>query len=292
MMDSEIIRLSNDIELNVYFHENDKPTLLLLHFGSGNLHMWSGLIPHLKHGYQIIAPDLRGHGNSSKPDNGYHIEDMAYDIELLLEKLNVDKYYIVGSSLGAEVATVLAANNPEKVQAIVCEGALYNEFGEYGLLEGDKEDIEDKIEEKLKEIEKRKDEHYQTKQEFIETRARFFQRAGLWNQYFEEYIKNNICKDEKGRYTSCYPTYVSKQYMRNYYYFQFEKYYKKIKCPILFLPSKSEWKNERIKESTKEFGKMAGSYEIQVIQGFTHAYGWMKMPGQAAQVVTKFLKKY
>ena len=291
-MREEVISLENGIELNVKYNQKDKPTVLFLHFGSGNLHMWSGVIPHFKDRYRVILPDFRGHGQSSKPKTGYHIEDMAEDIELLLDKLAVDRYYIIGSSLGAEVAAVLAANNPKKVIATVNEGALYNEFGEYGLQAGNKKEIEDKIEEKIQEVEKRKEETYKTKREYIETQARFFQRAGLWNEYFEEYIKNNVCKNEEGRYTSCYPLHVSKQYMKNYYHFKFEKYYKKMNCPILFLPSKSEWNDEKIQNSTEAFGKMAGNYEIKILQGFVHAYGWMKMPSQAAEVVLDFLQKH
>src|SRR6056297_1777520 len=108
-MREEVISLENGIELNVKYNQKDKPTVLFLHFGSGNLHMWSGVIPHFKERYRVILPDLRGHGQSSKPKTGYHIEDMAEDIELLLDELNVDRYYIIGSSLGAEVAAVLAA---------------------------------------------------------------------------------------------------------------------------------------------------------------------------------------
>jgi len=292
MMKEEVISLKNGIEMNVKYNKKDKPTILFLHFGSGNLHMWSGVIPHFKDRYQIISSDFRGHGKSSKPKQGYHIEDMAEDIELLLQELNIDNYYIVGSSLGAEVAAVLAANNPQSVIATVNEGALYNEFGEYGLQNGDEEDIEQKITEKLQDVEKRKEETYKTKREYIETQARFFQRAGLWNEYFEEYIKNNICQNEEGRYTSCYPIHVSKQYMKNYYHFKFDKYYKKINCPILFLPSKSEWDKEKIKKATEEFGKMAGSYEIKILPGFVHAYGWMKMPTQISKVVLDFIQKH
>ncbi len=288
----EVVELANGIKMNVKYNKKDKPTILFLHFGSGNLHMWKGVIPHFKDNYQVILPDFRGHGQTSKPEKGYHIEDMAEDIELLLEELNIDNYYIVGSSLGAEVATVLASQNPKKVKAIFNEGALYNEFGKYGLQDGGEEEIEEKIQDKLEDIEKRKEESYATKEEYIETQSRFFQRASLWNEYFAHYIKNNVCQNEEGRYTSCYPNHVSKQYMKNYYRFQFDKYYKKIQCPILFLPSKSEWDNEKIKQSVKEFGKMAGSYEIKILPGFAHAYGWMKMPTQVSQVVLDFIQKH
>ncbi len=291
-MEDEIINLDNGIDLNVKYNNKREPVILFLHFGSGNNYIWNGVLPYFENAFRVVAPDLRGHGKSSKPKEGYHIEDIAEDITLLLEELDIDKYYIVGSSLGAEVGTVLAAESPNKVKAIVCEGALYNEFGKYGLLDGTEEEIEKKTEKKLAEIDKRKGEYYKSKEEYLETHKRFYQRASLWNNHFEKYIENNICKDEEGRYTSCYPIHVSKQYMKNYYYFKFDKYYKKINCPILFLPSKSEWDKEKIQDSVNAFGEMAGNYEIKVLKGFPHAYGWMKMPREAAKVVMSFINKH
>ncbi|MFO7815181.1 MAG: alpha/beta hydrolase [Halanaerobiales bacterium] len=291
-MEEEIINLENGIDLNAKYNNTREPVILFLHFGSGNRHIWNGVLPYFENSFRIIVPDLRGHGKSSKPKKGYHIEEMAEDITLLLEELDVKRYYIVGSSLGAEIGTFLAAENPNRVKAIICEGALYNEFGKYGLLDGNEEEIKEKIEKKISEIDKRKGEYYKSEEEYLETQKRFFQRAGLWNKYFEEYIENNVCKDEEGRYTSCYPIYVSKQYMKNYYHFEFDKYYKNINSPVLFLPSKSEWDNENIQEIVKAFGEMAGNYEIKVLKGFPHAYGWMKMPREAAKVVMTFINKH
>lgn len=291
-MEEEIINLDNGINLNVKYNNKREPVILFLHFGSGNKEIWNGVLPYFENAFRVIAPDLRGHGKSSKPEKGYHIEDIAEDITLLLEELDLEKYYIVGSSLGAEVGTVLAAETPNKVKAIVCEGALYNEFGKYGLLDGTEVEIEEKIEKKISEIDKRKGEYYKSKEEFLETQKRFYQKAGLWNEHFEKYIENNICKDEEGRYTSCYPIHVSKEYMKNYYYLEFDKYYKKINCPVLFLPSKSEWDNEKIQETVNAFGEMAGNYEIKVLKGFPHAYGWMKKPREAVKVVMTFINKH
>lgn len=114
----------------------------------------------------------------------------------------------------------------------------------------------------------------------------------MWNEYFEEYIKHNVCKNEKGKFTSCYPLYAEKQYLKNYYAFQFEKYYKKTQCPILFLPTRSAYNNEKIEDTINRLGKMAGNYEIRIIPRFIHPYGWMKMPYQTADLILDFIKKY
>jgi 2-succinyl-6-hydroxy-2,4-cyclohexadiene-1-carboxylate synthase len=292
-MEERLISLENGIEINVkYNKKDDKPTILFVHFGSGNLEIWNGVLPFFEDEYHLVLPDFRGHGKSSKPKNGYHIEDLAFDIKLLLKELNIDEYYIIGSSLGAEVGVVLASDSTSNVKALLCEGALYNEFGEYGLHNGSKEEIEEMRKEKLEEVEKRTGEYYKTKDEHLETEKRFFQKASLWNKFFEEFIESNVCYYEEKGYSSCYPLYVSKEYTRNYYYFNFEKYYKKINCPVHFLPSRSEWNNEKIKSSIKAFGKMVGNFEVSTINGFDHAYGWMKVPEKAANLIKSFIKKY
>lgn len=293
-MENEVIELDNGINLNVNYNKKDdnKSTVLFLHFESSNLHVFNGVVPKFLSKYQVVIPDLRGHGESSKPKKAYRIKDLVKDLELLLKKLDIGKYYIVGSSLGAEVGIVLASRNQDMVNGVICEGVFSNEYNKYSLFEDDDEDIDNKVEEKLKEIDQRKQEYYETKSEFIETRVRFFQKAGMWNEYFDEYIKNNVCKDKKDRFTSCHPIYAEKQYLKNYYNFKIDKYYKNIQCPILFLPTKSAYDNEKIKNTINGFGKMAGNYEIKIIPGFTHPYGWMKLPNQTADVIFDFIKKY
>lgn len=285
------LKLKNNIEINLKDNQKDKPALLFLHFNSANLHMWNGLIPHFKDDYRLLMPDLRGHGKSSKPDQGYRIEDMALDMQLLLKKLKVDSLYLIGSSMGAEVGTVLAAESSNRVKAIINEGALYKKIGKNSI-KGDDINQTEKINEKLNEIDKRKEEYYQTAQEYIETQKRFFQRAGLWNDNFEIYIENNVCKTDQSKYRSCHPVYASKEYLKNYFNFDLAEYYKKINCPVLFLPDRYEWENENIKASIESFGKLAGHYEIKILKGFIHEYGWMNVPKKTAQMVQGFIKKY
>ncbi|MEK4048256.1 alpha/beta fold hydrolase [Paenibacillus sp. FSL H8-0048] len=109
---------------------------------SSNLHMWDGILPQLEQDYSILSPDLRGHGRSDKPETGYHIDEMAEDMYQLLRHLQVDKCYVAGSSMGAQIAVSLAAAHPELVASLVCEGALNNEFGAYGIFDGTAEEVE------------------------------------------------------------------------------------------------------------------------------------------------------
>ena len=81
----------------------------------------------------LILVDLRGHGKSDKPRTGNHIDQMAKDVAGVMDRLEIDHAHVVGSSLGAEVGLSLAANYPQRVTSLVCDGALYSEYGPYGI---------------------------------------------------------------------------------------------------------------------------------------------------------------
>jgi pimeloyl-ACP methyl ester carboxylesterase len=122
----------NGIRLQVREYEHEGETIIFLHYGSGNLMMWQGVVPYFQDTYRLALIDLRGHGKSDSPQDGYHIDQMATDVAGVIEYLGLTGAHVVGSSLGAEVGLSLAANYPDKVVSLVCEGALYSEYGPYG----------------------------------------------------------------------------------------------------------------------------------------------------------------
>lgn len=290
-MTEELIRLDN-LSLNVKYNIKDKPVVLFLHFSGGNLHMWEGLIPLFEKDYSIIMPDVRGHGKSDKPLEGYHIDDMANDIYLLLRKLTIEHCHIVGSSMGAEVGLSLAASHPEMVLSLICEGALYNEFGEHGLFHGTEEEIVHKKEEIRKELATREERIFQTKEEYIEEERSSLVQEGIWNENFLPFLQNSLQQTNNGHFTYCYLNRVRTEYIEKYWDVRFEQYYEKVKCPILFLPSEEEWENESIKKTLYAFAELVEVYEIGKIENALHAYVWMQLPMAAGNVVKSFINKY
>lgn len=280
------------IEINVRYSLNDKAAVLFLHFSGGNLNMWEGILPQFENKYGIIVPDLRGHGKSDKPLSGYHIDDMASDIYLLLEKLNVKSCHIVGSSMGAEVGLSLATSHPELVLSLICEGALFNEFGEYGLFNGTSDEIQHKKEVILTKLDESKDSVFKTKEEYIEKVRAEFTQQGLWNEYFLAFFEHNLQKMQNGNFTQCYLKHVRKEYVQKYLDVKFEQYYKKLECPVLFLPSEEEWKDEKIKSSLSAFTDLLDIYEIEHIENSIHAYVWMQLPLITGELAKNFINKH
>lgn len=279
----------NNIAINTRYSINRGQAILFLHFAGGNLNMWNGILPQIEQEFSVIAPDLRGHGKSDKPLKGYHIDDMANDMYLLLKHLGVEHCHVVGSSLGAEVAISLAANYPELVLSIVCDGALYNEFGEYGLFNGTDDEIEQKKKDYYNGMIGRMEPTYTRKEEYVEQQRVKLTSIGLWNSYFEALYENNVEQNEEGRFISCYATNAKHEYAKAYWDSQFDEYYKKIKCPVLFIVSEEEWKDDTIKRIVHSFADMLDISKIKCIESSIHPYIWMQLPEIACKVVKGFI---
>lgn len=290
-MIEEIINL-DPIGIHVRHSLNDKSAVLFLHFSGGNLNMWEGILSQFENQYRIIAPDFRGHGKSDKPLAGYHIDDMAKDMYLLLKKLNIKRCHVVGSSMGAEIGLSLAASHPELVQSLVCEGALYNEFGEYGLFNGTEAEIQHKKEVMGTKLAKREERVFKTKEAYIEENREELTQQGLWNEYFLAFFENNLQQMPNGTFMPCYLNHVRTEYVQQYWDVKFEQYYKKVECPVLFLPSEEEWKDEKIRGILSAFTRLLDTYEIEHIENSIHAYVWMQLPLTAGEAVKKFINKY
>jgi pimeloyl-ACP methyl ester carboxylesterase len=93
--------------------------VVLIHGYTDNARDWVPMLPYLSKGLRLILVDIRGHGQSSKPECCYSRLDFAYDIKLLLDGLSVEKADIVGHSLGSIIAQTFAEYWPERTLRVV-----------------------------------------------------------------------------------------------------------------------------------------------------------------------------
>jgi pimeloyl-ACP methyl ester carboxylesterase len=93
--------------------------LLLLHGMADRGMVWASLAEVLKPSFHILAPDLRGHGNSSKPLNGYRCDDIINDLEVLMAHKGWKSAHVVAHSWSAKVATVWAKQHPQAIRSLV-----------------------------------------------------------------------------------------------------------------------------------------------------------------------------
>ncbi|MBX3025968.1 alpha/beta hydrolase [bacterium] len=95
------------------------PPVLLVHGNGGHAHWWDALVPFLLDGRRLIAPDLRGHGESDWPaEPAYGVADFGADLVALLDELDLAPVALVAHSMGARVAVWLAARHPELVRGL------------------------------------------------------------------------------------------------------------------------------------------------------------------------------
>ena len=111
--------------------QGDTSPVVLLHGYAETSHMWRPLMPQLAANHVVIAPDLRGAGQSSKPDSGYDKKTLAQDIHALVKSLGYPKVKIVGHDIGLMVAYAYAAQYPDEVDSIVLMDAFLPGVGDW-----------------------------------------------------------------------------------------------------------------------------------------------------------------
>lgn len=93
----------------------EKPLLVLLHGWPQTSQCWDAVLPALAEDYRVVAPDLRGYGQTDKPRTGYDKKTMAQDIRKLIEHLGFRSARVVGHDRGARVAHRLALDHSELI---------------------------------------------------------------------------------------------------------------------------------------------------------------------------------
>lgn len=95
------------------------PAVVCIHGLTANHTCWASVADVLSPAHRLIAYDLRGRGESDKPDKGYSLAIHADDLEGLLDHFGLKKAVLIGHSLGAHIAVRFAATRPERVAKLV-----------------------------------------------------------------------------------------------------------------------------------------------------------------------------
>ncbi len=98
--------------------EGGSPVLVLLHGSVAHAHWWDAFAATACGEYRVVAPDLRGHGDSDHAPS-YEMEEYLADLAFLVEQTATSPVYLVGHSLGGVIAASYAARHPEAVNALV-----------------------------------------------------------------------------------------------------------------------------------------------------------------------------
>ncbi|MBW4616388.1 MAG: alpha/beta hydrolase [Desmonostoc vinosum HA7617-LM4] len=106
--------IANGVTLH-YVIGGEGPPVLLWHGFLETQYCWRKVMPALAQKYTVIAPDMRGYGDSQKPESGYDARTLAEDFRQLVAQLGFRQIYIAAHDMGAPPALIYAGEHPDEV---------------------------------------------------------------------------------------------------------------------------------------------------------------------------------
>ena len=102
-----------------YLEGGEGEPLLLIHGFGADKDNWTRVSRWLTPRYRVIAPDLPGFGDSSKPDDvGYSIQEQVERVHAFVQKLGLTRFHMGGNSMGGHITLAYAAKYPAEVQSM------------------------------------------------------------------------------------------------------------------------------------------------------------------------------
>ena len=102
------------------------PALVLLHAWAEGTGSFDRLVPRFPRWLRVVAFDQRGHGDASRPSDGYRLMDFANDVVAVLDQLGIERATLLGSSSGGYVAQQVARLHPLRVCGLVLVGSPHS----------------------------------------------------------------------------------------------------------------------------------------------------------------------
>jgi len=117
----------NGIQMHYVIGGHGDP-LVLLHGWPQSWYEWRHVMPALAQKYTVVAPDIRGFGDSSKPLTGYDGKTTAEDIYQLMSQLHFNKIFLAAHDVGGQTAFSYTAEHPNNVTKLVIMDFIYPGF--------------------------------------------------------------------------------------------------------------------------------------------------------------------
>lgn len=126
------VRLAGDgVTLGALRWPGPGTPLVAIHGMSSNAMFYVGIAERLAGRYGVLSLDLRGRGDSDKPDTGYGLAQHANDVAAAMSDAGVDRAVVVGHSMGAAVVWALAQRHPERCAGVVLFDGGPHAFGDF-----------------------------------------------------------------------------------------------------------------------------------------------------------------
>jgi len=114
------VRGAHDLDLHVLEWSREGVPLVLLHGHGNEAHLWDDFAPCVADHYRVLAVDQRGHGDSDwDPEGRYDSDAMTDDLESLTGALGIERFVLVGFSMGGRVSMTFAGRHPDRLAGLV-----------------------------------------------------------------------------------------------------------------------------------------------------------------------------
>jgi len=108
----------------LYYTAGQGEPLVVIHGGGGDARTWWLNIAELAEKYMVYAPDLPGFGGSQPLDGDYYIPELVDFVDRFAKSLGLEKFYLIGHSLGGGIALNYTLNFPQKIKKLVLVSSL------------------------------------------------------------------------------------------------------------------------------------------------------------------------
>ena len=220
---------------------HDKPPLVLVHGGRDHARNWDWVARALRDDYHVIAPDLRGHGDSEWTRGGnYMIQEFVLDIAQLIKTLDLDPVTLVGHSLGGSVATHYTSVYPDRVRQLVnIEGLGPPPEMLKGRLGRPAWERTATWIEQVREFSSKVPKHYAS----IESAAQRMLEANsfLSKEQAHHLTVHGVARNEDGTFSWKFDNYVRLFYPQRYDMEEMRAMWGRITCPTLLIYGEKSW---------------------------------------------------
>ena len=270
-------------ELNMRYLDwgGDGPPIVALHGLASSANWYDIVAPMLRECGRIIAPDQRGHGQTTQAPGGYDWQTVSADVVGLMDHLGFDKATVFGHSWGGNVAGNLAARFPERVTKLVLiDGGFVGRRQQPGATW---ESFSERV---------RPRDVSGTREEFLD-RLRV-QLAECWSDELERIVQTMVYEDEEGRIQDILRPENHMQVIRAMWDEPPSSTLPLVKCPTLLVPAgpRPERANSEFAQMRAEMVEMAASAikdcRVHWIPNTMHDIGYHK-PRELADLIIDFL---
>lgn len=123
---AEVVSAADGVPIHYSVQGKGKPALVFIHCGGCDRHFWDDQVSAFAKNHKVVTIDLPGHGESGQGRKSWSVESYGDDVKRVVEKLNLKRVVLIGSSMGGPIALEATKRMPERVVAIVPVDTLHN----------------------------------------------------------------------------------------------------------------------------------------------------------------------